>query len=100
MGNMKKLLIGTALAVMLMSPTVAKADNDWVRPVIFGTIFGIIIANANNHHKHHHHHRYTHPPRYNWVEVCKTWPHTIQDHYGDYYTEMIYGCRMVKRASW
>jgi hypothetical protein len=35
-----------------------------------------------------------------WVEVCKTWPRTVQDHYGDYYTEMIYDCRMVRKARW
>jgi len=35
-----------------------------------------------------------------WVEVCKTRQLPVQDHYGDYYTEMIYDCRMVRKARW
>ena len=107
---MKKLLIGAAAAAMMLTPVAAKAGNDWVGPAIAGTIFGVIIGSHHGHHNNNttvivreprHHYR---PPRRHrrhvWVEVCKTWPHTVRDHYGDYYTEMIYDCRMVKKARW
>ena len=47
---MKKLLIGCAVAAMMMSPVSAKAGDDWVGPAIAGTIFGIIIGNSGHHH--------------------------------------------------
>ena len=107
---MKKLLIGAAIAAMMMTPVAAKAGNDWVGPAIAGTIFGVIIGSHHGHHNNNttvivreprHHYR---PPRRHrrhvWVEVCKTRQLPVQDHYGDYYTEMIYDCRMVKKARW
>ena len=48
---MKKLFIGIATAAMIMSPVAAKAGSDWIGPAIFGTVFGVIIA--NNHHNRH-----------------------------------------------
>ena len=113
---MKKFLIGCVTAAMMMTPVAAKAGNDWVGPAILGTVVGIIIG-SNNHghsnqtvivqrshrgshgHRAHRAHR-GHRGHYRWVEVCKTWPRTIQDYYGDYYTEMVYDCRMVKKARW
>ena len=41
---MKKLLIGVAVAAMMMTPVAAKAGNDWVGPAIAGTVFGVIIG--------------------------------------------------------
>ena len=107
---MKKLLIGGAVAAMMLSPVTAKAGDDWVGPAIAGTIFGIIIGNSGHHHseviierpRHRHGYR-RYPrrhPRHVWVEVCKTWPYTYRDHYGDYFTEMHYECRMMKKARW
>ena len=111
---MKKLLIGCAVAAMMMSAGApAKADSDWVAPAILGTIFGVIIANNGHgyivrHHRHvrrdirrHHrrNHRHRRPSTY-WVEVCDNVPHLRQNHYGDYYTVMRYECRMVKKARW
>lgn len=108
---MKKLLIGCAVAAMMLSPVAAKAGDDWVGPAIAGTIFGIIIGNSGHHHSeviverprhrygHRRYHR-RHHPRHVWVEVCKTWPYTYRDHYGDYFTEMHYECRMMKKARW
>ena len=47
---MKKMLIGCAVAAMLMTTAApAKAGSDWVGPAILGTIFGVIIA-GNGHH--------------------------------------------------
>ena len=106
---MKKLLIGVAVAAMMMTPVAAKAGNDWVGPAIAGTVFGVIIG---SHHGHHNNHTtvivreptrvYRAPRRARsaLVEVCKTWPHTVRDHYGDYYTEMSYDCRLVRKAIW
>ena len=109
---MKKMLIGCAVAAMLMTTAApAKAGSDWVGPAILGTIFGVIIA-GNGHHGHseviierrrgHHHHRRHH--RYHrfseWVEVCKPYPHLRRDRWGDYYTVMRHECRVVKRAIW
>ena len=112
---MKKFLIGCATAAMMFSPAIAEAGgrhghgNDWIAPVIFGTVLGVIISNNSHGHtvRHHRHvrrdvarhHRRNHR-RHRWVEVCKTWPRTVQDYYGDYYTEMIYDCRMLKKARW
>ena len=110
---MKKFLIICAAAAMLLVPAIAEAGgrhgggNNWIGPVIFGAVLGVIIA-SNNHgyetvivpeRRGHRHHRRNHR-RYRWVKVCKTWPRTIQDYYGDYYTEMVYDCRTVKKARW
>jgi hypothetical protein len=113
---MKKLFIGIATAAMIMSPVAAKAGSDWIGPAIFGTVFGIIIANNhdNNHtevivesprreyrrgHRRHHHRRHTRRS-YEWVEVCKRYPHLRHNRWGEYRTVMRYGCRMVKKARW
>ena len=113
---MRKFLIGCATAAMMLSPAIAEAGgrhgNDWIGPMIFGTVLGVIISNNSHGHtvRHHRrvrrdigrHHSRNHRryPSYRWVEVCKTWPRTIRDYYGDYYTEMVYDCRMVKKANW
>ena len=108
---MKKLLIGAAMAAMLISPTVAKAGNDWIGPAIIGTVFGVIIANNNNHgHPGHHFVRRDPPPRqgwwyrdrplYEWVEVCKHYPHVRRNHHGHYYQVPRFECRMEKKARW
>jgi hypothetical protein len=110
---MKKLLIGVATAAMMMSPVAAKAGNDWIGPAIFGTVVGVIIGSHHGHHsnnttvvvreprrEYRGHRRHRRANRTVWVEVCKTWPRLIQDHYGDYYTEKVYGCRMVRKARW
>ena len=97
---MKKFLLGCVTAAMIMASSAVKAGNDWIGPAIFGTVLGVIIAsNSHGHETVIRHHRRNHR-RYRWVEVCKTWPRTIQDYYGDYYTEMVYDCRMVKKARW
>ena len=111
---MKKMLIGCAVAAMLMTTAApAKAGNDWVGPAILGTIFGVIIAGNGHHghseviierrrghHRHHRRHHRRHRYHSEWVEVCKPWPHTRRDRWGDYHVVMRYECRVVKRAIW
>jgi hypothetical protein len=110
---MKKLLIGCAVAAMLMTIAApARAGNDWVGPAIIGTIFGVIIAGNSHGHseviierprrRHGHHHRRHHRRHYmhEWVEVCKPYPHLRRDRWGDYYTVMRHECRVVKKAIW
>ena len=111
---MKKMLIGCAVAAMLMSTAApARAGNDWVGPAILGTIFGVIIAGNGHHghseviierrrghHRHHRRHHRRHRYHSEWVEVCKPWPHTRRDRWGDYHVAMRYECRVVKRAIW
>ena len=73
---------------------------------VLGTIVGTNLGqgnqNARAHNAHHHHHRQHHRryQRYEYVEVCKSWPYLYQDHHGDYYTVMRDECRIVKRAVW
>ena len=111
---MKKMLIGCAVAAMLMTTAApARAGNDWVGPAILGTIFGVIIAGNGHHghseviierrrghHRHHRRHHRRHRYHSEWVEVCKPYPHLRRDHWGDYYTVMRHECRVVKRAIW
>ena len=105
---MKKILIGCAVAAMMMSPVSAKAGDDWVGPAIAGTIFGIIIGNYGHHHTVYvdDRRRYDRPRRHRrhyfheWVEVCKPYPRLRRDRWGDYYTVMRRECRVVKRAIW
>ena len=106
---MKKLLIGCAVAAMMMSPVAAKAGSDWVGPAIVGTIFGVMIGSSGHHHAEvyvDNRRRYDRPRRHRrhyfheWVEVCKHYPRLRRDGWGDYYTVMRRECRMVKRAIW
>lgn len=106
---MKKLLIGCAVAAMMMSPVAAKAGSDWVGPAIVGTIFGVMIGSSGHHHAEvyvDNRRRYDRPRRHRrhyfheWVEVCKPYPRLRRDRWGDYYTVMRRECRMVKRAIW
>ena len=106
---MKKLLIGCAVAAMMMSPVAAKAGSDWVGPAIVGTIFGVMIGSSGHHHAEVYvdkRRRYDRPRRHRrhyfheWVEVCKPYPRLRRDRWGDYYTVMRRECRMVKRAIW
>ena len=106
---MKKLLIGCAVAAMMMSPVAAKAGSDWVGPAIVGTIFGVMIGSSGHHHAEvyvDNRRRYDRPRRHRrhyfheWVEVCKPYPRLRRDRWGDYYTVMRRKCRMVKRAIW
>ena len=106
---MKKLLIGCAVAAMMMSPVAAKAGSDWVGPAIVGTIFGVMIGSSGHHHAEvyvDYRRRYDRPRRHRrhyfheWVEVCKPYPRLRRDRWGDYYTVMRRECRMVKRAIW
>ena len=116
---MKKFLIGCATAAMMLSPSVAEAGgrhghgNDWIGPVIFGTVLGIIIGSNNHNHetviRHHrrikrditrHHRRHNRRARSRWVEVCKLYPHTRRDRWGDYYVVMRHECRVVLKARW
>ena len=108
---MKKLLIAAAATAMLMTAAApAKAGNDWIGPAIFGTIFGVIIANNGRadtvyverrprhlHYRHRHHRRHA---RNRWVEVCKGWPRTVRDRWGDYHVVFDNECRWVKKAIW
>ena len=110
---MKKFLIGCATAAMMLSPAIAEAGgrhghgNDWIGPVIFGTVLGVIIANSNHGHantviverppRHRPHHR---RPMTYWTEVCERVPHLRQRHNGDYYVMMRHECRMVEKARW
>ena len=115
---MKKFLIGCATAALMLSPTIAEAGgrhghgNDWIGPMIFGTVLGVIISNNSHGHtvRHHRHvrrdirrhhrrnHRHRGPSTY-WVEVCDNVPHVRLD-YDGYYTVMRYECRMVEKARW
>ena len=109
---MKKLLIGCAVAAMMLTPVASKAgNNDWIGPAIVGTIVGVIIGNTTHNHAevvienrrgHNRHHRRSHRRHYmnEWVEVCKRYPHLRRDQWGDYYTVMSRECRIVKRAIW
>ena len=106
---MKKLLIGCAVAAMMMSPVAAKAGSDWVGPAIVGTIFGVMIGSSGHHHAEvyvDNRRRYDRPRRHRrhyfheWVEVCKPYPRLRRDRWGDYYTVMRRECRIVKRAIW
>ena len=106
---MKKLLIGCAVAAMMMSPVAAKAGSDWVGPAIVGTIFGVMIGSSGHHHAEvyvDNRRRYDRPRRqrrhyfHEWVEVCKPYPRLRRERWGDYYTVMRRECRMVKRAIW
>ena len=106
---MKKLLIGCAVAAMMMSPVAAKAGSDWVGPAIVGTIFGVMIGSSGHHHAEvyvDNRRRYDRPRRHRrhyfheWGEVCKPYPRLRRDRWGDYYTVMRRECRMVKRAIW
>ena len=106
---MKKLLIGCAVAAMMMAPVAAKAGSDWVGPAIVGTIFGVMIGSSGHHHAEvyvDNRRRYDRPRRHRrhyfheWVEVCKPYPRLRRDRWGDYYTVMRRECRMVKRAIW
>ena len=106
---MKKLLIGCAVAAMMMSPVAAKAGSDWVGPAIVGTIFGVMIGSSGHHHAEvyvDNRRRYDRPRRHRrhyfheWVEVCKPYPRLRRDRWGDYYTVMRRECRMVKRDIW
>ena len=107
---MKKFLIAATAAAMLMTTgTPAKAGSDWVGPAILGTIFGVIIANGGHGetvyvdrrrrgHGHYRHHR--RHARNRWVEVCKGWPRTVRDRWGDYHVVFDNECRWVKKAIW
>ena len=110
---MKKFLIGCATAAMMLSPAIAEAGsrhgggNNWIGPVIFGTVLGVIIgSNIHDHEtvivqerRGHRHHR-RHHRRHRWVEICDRVPQLRQNRYGDYYTVMRHECRMVKKARW
>ena len=113
---MKKFLICAAVAAMIMTPAAANAGNrhnDWVGPLIFGTVLGVIIGNANNghadtvvierHSRHRNHQRYGHArsTMYYWVEVCGPVTYVRRDHHGNYRNKVFRNeCRMVKKASW
>ena len=116
---MKKLLIiCTTMAALLFSPAIAEAGgghrggNDWIGPVIFGTVLGVIIANNNNHgHATHRrpvrHARARHcnrgfpcvsRPRPH-VKVCERVDLVEYDRYGSYIVSDIQ-CRMVPSRHW
>ena len=114
---MKKFLICAAVAAMIMTPAAANAGNrhgDWVGPLIFGTVLGVIIGNANNSHadsvviERRHRHRYPHrrrghngPAATYWVEVCGPVIVDVRrDHHGNYRQVFRNVCRMVKKARW
>ena len=113
---MKKFLICAAVAAMIMTPAAANAGNrhgDWVGPLIFGTVLGVIIGNANNGHadtvvierrpRHRHHHRqrgHNGSAATYWVEVCGPVTYVRRDHHGDYRQVFRNECRMVKKARW
>tara|TARA_R110002074_G_scaffold95740_2_gene208328 strand:+ start:928 stop:1290 length:363 start_codon:yes stop_codon:yes gene_type:complete len=109
--RMKKFLIIFAAAAMLLVPAIAEAGgrhgrgNDWIGPVIFGTVLGVIIASSNHGHEtvivqERRGHRHRHHRRHRWVEICDRVPQLRQDRYGNYYTVMRHKCRMVKKARW
>ena len=112
---MKKFLIICAATAMLLVPAIAEAGgrhgggNNWIGPVIFGTILGVIIA-SNNHgnetvivqeRRSHRHHR-RHYRRYRWVEVCKRVAQHRRHHHRRHgrYTDYRVECHMVKKAVW
>ena len=113
---MKKFWICAAVAAMIMTPAAANAGNrhgDWVGPLIFGTVLGVIIGNANNGHadtvvierhpRHRHHRRHGHdgPAMYYWVKVCDPVTYVRRDHHGNYRNKVFRNeCRMVKKAIW
>jgi hypothetical protein len=75
---MKKLLIAIAVGGMLLtSASVAEAgnrQNDWVGPLIIGTVIGTILHGEVHEHRprrhHHRHHRRVEPRRY--IQKCMT----------------------------
>jgi hypothetical protein len=100
---MKKLLITFFAAAILLSSANAyaggghRSGNDWVGPVIFGTVLGVIIANgvSNNHGhvtysrpRHHRHHSRR------FVRVCNWVEHIEWDRYGSYVVRNL-ECHMV-----
>ena len=109
---MKKLLIAVAATAMLMTAAApAKAGNDWIGPAIFGTIFGVIIANNHGHadtvvverrrHRHgRHHRRWNDHPRPIWVKKCGPVAYGGRDRWGDYTIIHRHECRMVKKMRW
>ena len=104
---MKKFLICATAAAMIMTSAAANAGhrhNDWVGPLIFGTVLGVIIGNANNGHSRHrprHQRRHGHAePASYWVEVCGPVTYVRRDHHGDYRQVFRNECRMVEKARW
>jgi len=115
---MKKLLIICTAAAMLLVPAIAEAGgrhgghrggNDWIGPVIFGTVLGIIIASNSHdnktvivqerrgprHYRRHHH------PRYRWVEVCERVGYVKRRrHYSHRHADYRVECHMVRKAVW
>ena len=108
---MKKFLVAAAAALMLVTTTApAKAGSDWVAPAIFGTIFGVIIANNHGHadtvvverrprHRYHRRHWNRHP-RPIWVEKCGPVGYGGRDKWGDYTILHRHECRMVRKMRW
>jgi hypothetical protein len=107
---MKKFLITLAAAAMLLVPAIAEAGgrhgsrhggNDWIGPLVFGTVLGVIISNSNNHghvtHRRHHRRHARHGNRY--VKVCERVEHVEWDRYGSYIVNSI-ECRMVPSRRW
>ena len=117
---MKKFLIMFAAAAMLLVPAIAEAGgghrggNDWIGPVIFGTVLGVIISNSNNHghatHRRHHRRHARHARHCNrgfpcvsrprpHVKVCERVEHVEWDRHGSYIVSNI-ECRMVPSRRW
>jgi len=117
---MKKFLIMFAAAAMLLVPAIAEAGgrhghhrsaNDWIGPVIFGTVLGVIIANnTNNVHITHQRHHRRHARHCNrgfpcvnrprpHVKVCERVEHVEWDRHGSYIVSNI-ECRYVSSRRW
>jgi hypothetical protein len=104
---MKNFLIGAATAAMMMAPAVAEAggrhdSNNWLAPMITGTLIGALIGIAtNNHHVRtevvdNRHYK----PRTRWVKVCGPERYTKRTRLGRYRVGIRNECRMVKKAIW
>ena len=103
---MNKILIGAATAVM-MAPAVAEAggrhdNNNWIAPMIAGTLIGSLIGIAtNNHHvrtevggsRHY-------EPRARWVKACGPERYTKRTRHGRYRVGIRNECRLIKKAIW
>jgi len=112
---MKNFLIGAATAAMMMAPAVAEAggrhdSNNWLAPMITGTLIGALIGIAtdnhhvrtevvdNRHYKPRTHRHYK--PRTRWVKVCGPERFTKRTRHGRYRVGIRNECRMVKKAIW
>ena len=106
---MKKFFLGCATAAMVLTPAISEAgsrSNNWVGPMVIGTVLGVIIGSSNNsnhsepavHHQARHrpqHRRHHRPQHVRYVEQCLRQPHRYINNYGHYHDYTTVECRMI-----